>query len=102
MEALRRSDLAQQLAVSVTVFAVQDDFAAGRTEITRHGRNGGAFAFVDIVYVAGIVDQFSRSTAWAFHGHSSLNETIKTSSMTVSLRYTLALWARVPWCAWSL
>jgi len=48
------------------------------------------------------VDQFSRSTAWAFHGHSSLNETIKTSSMTVSLRYTLALWARVPWCAWSL
>ena len=80
----------KQLAVSVTVFAVQDDFAAGRTEITRHGGNGGAFAFVDIGYVAGIVDQFSRSAAWAFHGYSYLNETIKTSSMTVSLRYTSA------------
>jgi hypothetical protein len=61
----------KQLAVSVTVFAVQDDFAAGRTEVTRHGGNGGAFALVDIGNVAGIVEQFSRATAWAFHGHNS-------------------------------
>jgi hypothetical protein len=61
----------KQLAVSVTVFAVQNDFAAGRTEITGHIGNGGGFALVYIGNVAGIVDQFSRSTAWAFHGHSS-------------------------------
>jgi len=76
----------KQLAVTVTVLTVQDDFAAGRTEITPHVGNGSGFALVDVGHVAGIVDQFSRSTAWAFHGQSSLNETIKTSSMTVSLR----------------
>jgi hypothetical protein len=31
------------------------------------------------------VDQFSGTTAWALHDQSSLKETIKTSSITVSL-----------------
>jgi hypothetical protein len=34
------------------------------------------------------VDQFRSAAAWAFHVHSSLKETINTSSMTVSFRYT--------------
>jgi len=77
-----------QFTVAVAVFTVQDDFAAGGAEVTRHRWDGGVFALVDVGHIAGVVDQFSRSTAWAFHGHSSLNETIKTSSMTVNLRYT--------------
>jgi hypothetical protein len=53
-------------------------------KVARNRWDGGGFSPIDEGHIAGIVDQFSRSAAWAFHGHSSLKETITTSSMTVS------------------
>jgi hypothetical protein len=70
------------------MLTVQDDFTASRENVTRHRRDGGVFALVGIGHIARVVDQFRRAAAWAFHGHSSLKETINTSSMTVSFRCT--------------
>ena len=80
---LEQSDL---FAVAVTMLTVQDDFTASGAKVARHGWDGGGLALVGVGGVARVVDQFRRAAAWAFHGHSSLKETINTSSMTVSFR----------------
>ena len=79
-------ELTDALAVAIAVRTLQEHFTAGRAEVTRDARHQGSFALVDIGHVARVVDEFGLSTARALHGHSSLNETIRTSSITVSFR----------------
>ena len=79
---------ADHFAVTVTMLTAQDDFSASGAKVTRHRWNGGGFALVRKGDVARVVDQFGRAAYRTFHGHSSLKETINTSSMTVSFRYT--------------
>jgi len=80
---LKRAD---QVAVAVAMLTVLNRFATSRTKVARDVGDGGVFALIDVRHIAGVVDQLSRSTARAFHGHNSLKETIRTSSITVSLR----------------
>jgi hypothetical protein len=80
------SELADQVAVSVTMLAVQDDLAARWAKVSRHRRDGSGFALVGVGDVAGVADQVRCATIWTFHGYNSLKETINTSSMTVSFK----------------
>ena len=71
------------------------DSAASRTDSAQAGQKSpvtagidGRFALVGVGQVAGVVHQFRRAANWTFHVHSSLKDTISTSSMTVSFRYT--------------
>ena len=59
---LKRAD---QVTVAVAIFTVQNRFATSRTKVARDFWYGGVFALVDIGHIAGVVDQFSRSTARA-------------------------------------
>lgn len=86
-------ELPQQLAVAFAMLTGQDHFGAGRAKGTRHRCDGGGFTLVDVGHITGVMDQFSSSTAWAFYGVSSLEETNIRPSMTDSLKYTSALLA---------
>src|SRR6218665_3982000 len=81
---------AHPFAVAVAMLTIEDNFTASSAKAARHCRDRGGFALVGVAHVARVVDQCRRAAAWAFHGHSSLKETIDTPSMTVSFRYTSA------------
>src|SRR6218665_113090 len=81
---------AHPFAVAIAMLTIEDNFTASRAKVARHCRDSGGFALVGVAHVARVVDQCRRAAAWAFHGHSSLKETIDTSSMTVGFRYTSA------------
>ena len=65
---------------------VGDGLIARGAKISRYRWNHGGFALVGVGQVAGVVDQFRHAANRTFHGHSSLKDTISTSSMTVSFR----------------
>ncbi|CAM2160456.1 hypothetical protein PT2222_80040 [Paraburkholderia tropica] len=81
--ALKRGDA---LGVAVTVHTLEYRLAARRAIVARHGRNHGRLAFVRVSQIAVLVDQIRTAAGRTFHDHHSLNETIRTSSMTVNLR----------------
>ena len=51
---------------------VGDGLTTSTAKIGGHSRNRGSFSAVSVGQVAGVVNQLSRASSRAFHGHCSL------------------------------
>ncbi|CAI8692821.1 hypothetical protein EMIT0111MI5_10196 [Burkholderia sp. IT-111MI5] len=81
-------ELGDRVAETGRLVEVEDRLSAGRAEITGDIADDRRSTLVRIGDISCIADQLGGTAGRALHFHRSLKDTISTSSITVSFRYT--------------